>query len=113
MALLTIENLDISFTSRSDGVVANALRGVDLTLNIGEVHALVGESGSGKTVTSTCIMGLLPSPPARINAGRLLWKGSDLLELNEQGRRLLRGCRRGRPGRFGRGRSCGTLKRPQ
>ena len=87
--LLEIGNLDVSF--QLERGVARALRGIDLSLHSAEIHGLVGESGSGKTVTSTCIMGLLPVPPARINEGRILYKGTDLLELSETERRRTRG----------------------
>jgi oligopeptide/dipeptide ABC transporter ATP-binding protein len=72
---------------------AHALRGIDLTLASGEVQALVGESGSGKTVTATCIMGLLPVPPGRINRGSILFQGGELLALSEAERRRIRGRR--------------------
>jgi oligopeptide transport system ATP-binding protein len=87
--LLEIQNLDVSFDLQRGA--ARALRGIDLSLRSAEIHGLVGESGSGKTVTSTCIMGLLPVPPAKINGGRILYKGTDLLELSETERRLTRG----------------------
>ena len=87
--LLAIRDLDVSFELESGA--ARALRGIDLTLKSGEIHGLVGESGSGKTVASTCIMGLLPIPPAQINHGQILYKGSDLLKLSEAERRRTRG----------------------
>jgi len=87
--LLAIRDLDVSFELESGA--ARALRGIDLTLKSGEIHGLVGESGSGKSVASTCIMGLLPIPPAQINHGQILYKGSDLLKLSETERRRTRG----------------------
>jgi len=87
--LLSVQDLDVSFQMRRG--TAYALRGIDLDLASGEILGLVGESGSGKTVTSTCILGLLPSPPARVNRGRVLFKGVDLLALPEAQRRLTRG----------------------
>ncbi len=92
--LLQINDLDVTFEqSRGDLQVetAHALRGIDLTLGRGEVHSLVGESGSGKTITSTCVIGLLPMPPGKINHGQLLFKGRDLLKLSEAERRKVRG----------------------
>jgi len=89
-ALLDIRGLDVSFQDRKGGV-GHALRGVDLSVEDSEIRALVGESGSGKTVTSTCIMGLLPVPPGRINAGRILFRGRDLLALSAEEHRKLRG----------------------
>ncbi|MEE9306904.1 MAG: ABC transporter ATP-binding protein [Spirochaetia bacterium] len=87
--LLVIRDLDVSFELER-GIV-RALRGIDLTLKSGEIHGLVGESGSGKTVASTCIMGLLPIPPAQINHGQILYMGTDLLKLSEAERRRTRG----------------------
>ncbi len=92
--LLQINDLDVTFEqSRGDVQIetAHALRGIDLNLTRGEVHSLVGESGSGKTVTSTCVIGLLPMPPGKINRGQLLFKGQDLLKLSEAERRKVRG----------------------
>ncbi len=87
--LLDIQGLDVSFTGQQD--IAHALRGVDLTLRPGEIHALVGESGSGKTVTSMCILGLLATPPGRINRGHILFLNRDLVQLDESERRRVRG----------------------
>jgi oligopeptide/dipeptide ABC transporter ATP-binding protein len=70
---------------------AHALRGIDLSFYKEEIHGLVGESGSGKTVTSTCIMGLLPSPPGKIVSGRILFDGKDLLAIPETEMRKVRG----------------------
>ncbi|MQY76182.1 MAG: ATP-binding cassette domain-containing protein [Spirochaeta sp.] len=92
--LLQITDLDVTFEQLRGDVkieTAHALRGIDLTLAPGEVHSLVGESGSGKTVTSTCVIGLLPMPPGKINRGELLFKGRDLLKLSEAEKRKVRG----------------------
>ncbi len=87
--LLHIQDLDVSFEQEQG--MAHALRGIDLRLNSGETHALVGESGSGKTVSSMCIMGLLAAPPGRVNGGKILFQGRNLLTLSEQQRRKVRG----------------------
>ncbi len=87
--ILKIENLHVSFGAGENR--ARAVRGIDLDLRRGELHALVGESGSGKTVTSTCVMGLLPVPPAVIEAGSIIYKGEDILKYPEDRRRRTRG----------------------
>ena len=87
--LLDIAGLEVSFEQEQG--IARALRGIDLRLESGETHALVGESGSGKTVTSMCILGLLATPPSRVNGGKILFQGRDLLGLSEAERRRLRG----------------------
>lgn len=87
--LLNIQNLDVSFQHPQG--IAHALRGLDLSLTSREIHALVGESGSGKTVTSMCVMGLLPIPPGKINQGKLIFQGRNLLTISENDRRKVRG----------------------
>jgi oligopeptide/dipeptide ABC transporter ATP-binding protein len=87
--ILKIENLHISFGSGEHK--ARAVRGIDLEIKRGEIHSLVGESGSGKTVTSTCVMGLLPEPPAVIDAGSIFYKDRDILKFSEEERRKTRG----------------------
>ena len=89
MPLLRIENLAVCFTHGA--MKAHALRGIDLTFQKEEIHGLVGESGSGKTVSSMCIMGLLPSPPGEVVSGRILYGGKDLLQLSEAEKRAFRG----------------------
>lgn len=82
-ALLEIRDLQIRFSS------VEAVRGVSLHMDEGEVLGLVGESGSGKSVTALAILGLL-GPAAQV-AGRILWRGSDLLSRPASAMRRLRG----------------------
>ena len=88
-ATLEIKDLNISFLQGEKE--ANALRGISLKLKRKEVHSLVGESGSGKTVTSTCVMGLLPEHIARINKGEILLGNRNILLLDEKEQRKIRG----------------------
>ncbi len=86
--LLKVEGLRVSFRTAAREV--DIIDGLDFELRRGEVVAVVGESGSGKSVSALAIMGLLP-PFARVSAGRVLFQGRNLLELDAEGMRRLRG----------------------
>ncbi|MCX8114689.1 MAG: ATP-binding cassette domain-containing protein, partial [Burkholderiaceae bacterium] len=79
--LLRVDGLKTHFHTR-DGVV-RAVDGVSFDVMPGETLAVVGESGCGKSVTSLSILRLLPTPPARIAAGRVEFEGRNLVELPE------------------------------
>ncbi len=68
------------------------LRGVDLTVEAGQVHGLVGESGAGKTMVGRAVLGILPSA-ARITDGHVTFAGIDLINLPAASRRGLLGRR--------------------
>jgi oligopeptide/dipeptide ABC transporter ATP-binding protein len=53
--------------------------------------ALVGESGCGKSVSALSIMGLIPYPPGRVEAGEAWFEGRDLLELDNDEMQRVRG----------------------
>ena len=65
--LLDVEDLHVEFRTR-DGV-AQAINGVNFTLDEGETLAVLGESGSGKSVTAQAIMGIIDTPPGHITGG--------------------------------------------
>jgi len=88
-AVLQVENLKTSFYTR-DGVV-RAVDGVSFDLHRGETLCIVGESGCGKSVTALSILGLLPTPPAKIEHGRVLFHGEDLVQQTEARMREIRG----------------------
>jgi oligopeptide/dipeptide ABC transporter ATP-binding protein len=87
--LLKVRNLSTYFFTE-DGVVG-AVDGVSLDIHRGEIVGLVGESGCGKTVTALSIMRLIPSPPGRIVSGEIWFEGVDLLKLDDDGIRSIRG----------------------
>ena len=89
--LLRVEGLRTHFFTRHG--VARAVDGVDLHVGRGEHVGLVGESGSGKSATAMSIMRLVRDPPGRIVAGRIVFEGRDLLSLDEDTMRSLRGAR--------------------
>jgi len=87
--LLEVRNLVTKFYTE-EGVV-HAVNGISYTLNEGESMAIVGESGSGKSVSVMSIMGLIPSPPGRIEEGEVIFNGRDLLKLSKSEMRTVRG----------------------
>jgi oligopeptide/dipeptide ABC transporter ATP-binding protein len=91
--LLQVDGLTIGFQTETK--VIRVIEGVSFTLSAGETLGLVGESGCGKSVTAQTLMRLLPMPPARIEAGRILFEGEDLVAASEKRLRALRGDRMG------------------
>ncbi|WP_158743066.1 ABC transporter ATP-binding protein [Acidisphaera sp. L21] len=89
MSLLSVEGLTVAFATGRGPI--NAVESIDLSIAPGEILGIVGESGSGKSVTALAIMGLLPRPPARVVAGRIVFEGVDLLTRSERQLRRLRG----------------------
>ncbi len=89
MALLEVKNLAVSFVTRNG--VNKAVDDISFTVESGEITAIIGESGSGKSVSCYSMLGLVPSPPGRIDGGQALFDGQDLLQLSEAELREIRG----------------------
>ena len=87
--LLEIDNLSVQFHTPEG--VARAVDRVSFDLTRGETLGLVGESGCGKTVTSLSILGLVPSPPGQVISDGILFEGRNLLDLNPEALRQVRG----------------------
>ena len=87
--LLELKDLHTSFVT-TDGELP-AVDGLDLTIEAGKTLGLVGESGCGKSVTALSIMRLIPSPPGKVSAGEILYRGQDLLKLPDEEMRQIRG----------------------
>jgi oligopeptide/dipeptide ABC transporter ATP-binding protein len=86
--LLEIEDLTVGFKTE-DGLV-QAVRGVDLEIDDGDVLAVVGESGSGKSVTALSVLALHPKGRTKMS-GRISWNGENLLAASEHRLRQVRG----------------------
>jgi peptide/nickel transport system ATP-binding protein len=87
--LLSVSHLTTVFDT--PGGPVPAVNDVSFEIRPGETLGLVGESGSGKSVTALSIMRLV-QPPGRIAGGRMLFKGRDLLTLDEGSMRAVRGA---------------------
>ena len=87
--LLSVHDLKVFF--HSDNTVSRAVDGVSYEVKKGETVCLVGESGCGKTVSALAILGLVPQPPGEIPGGKILFKGKNLLDLDEETLQKIRG----------------------
>ena len=87
--LLQVKDLQTSFFTPEGEV--RAIDGVSFEIGEGKTLGLVGESGCGKSVTSLSIMRLIPSPPGKIVGGEIFYRGRDLLRLNNEQMRKIRG----------------------
>src|SRR3990172_11768096 len=87
--LIRTKDLRTSFFT-PDGEV-KAVDGVSFEIEEGKTLGLVGESGCGKSVTALSILRLVPFPPGRVVGGEILYRGRDLLQLNGEAMRKIRG----------------------
>jgi ABC-type dipeptide/oligopeptide/nickel transport system ATPase component len=91
MALLDVHNLSIAFHTRNGSITA--VENASFKLEPGQTLCIVGESGSGKSVLCSSIMGLLPTPPARIESGVINLDGKNIINMDNGPLRALRGNR--------------------
>jgi peptide/nickel transport system ATP-binding protein len=89
--LLAVRDLVTEF--RTEKGPLRAVSGVSLTIFPGQTLGIVGESGCGKSVTALSILRLIPDPPGRIVGGQVLFHGEDLLTVDQERLRELRGDR--------------------
>jgi oligopeptide transport system ATP-binding protein len=87
--LLQVKGLKTQFFTQ-DGVVS-AVNGIDFDLNEGETLGIVGESGCGKSVSVLSLMRLIPTPPGRIVGGEAWFQGRDLIKMDNEEIRSVRG----------------------
>jgi oligopeptide transport system ATP-binding protein len=69
-----------------------AVNGLSFRVEEGETLAIVGESGSGKSMSMLSLLQLLPSPPARVANGKVMFKGRDLRKLSKREMRRVKGA---------------------
>lgn len=89
MTLLNIDNLTVQYVKRN--VVVTALDSTSVEVDENELMAVVGESGCGKSTLGLSIIGLLPPKSSRIPQGSIIYKGKDLVKLDQNDMRRYRG----------------------
>jgi oligopeptide transport system ATP-binding protein len=90
-SLLQVKDLETRFYTQ-EGVV-KAVSGISYDLGEGETLGIVGESGCGKSVSVLSMMRLIPTPPGKITGGQVLFEGRDLLKMEADEIRHVRGNR--------------------
>ncbi|KQY48621.1 ABC transporter ATP-binding protein [Rhizobium sp. Root483D2] len=90
-SILRIDNLTVDFLSEGDPV--RAVDNISFHVCPGETLVILGESGSGKSVSTGAVMGLIDCPPGDIVSGSIVFDGTDMARLDEEGRRALNGRR--------------------
>lgn len=93
MPILDVKGLNTVFRTRGGEV--HAVNSVDFHLRPGELLGVVGESGSGKSVTMMSLLRLLPSPPAEMRDGTVMFDGQNLLKISPEELRQVRGSKIG------------------
>lgn len=88
-SVLQVKDLVVKYqTHRGD---ITALSGLTLDVKASRIIAIVGESGSGKSTLGLSIIRLLPTPPAHVPAGNILFQGRDIIQLSEEEMTTMRG----------------------
>ncbi len=88
--LLRVRGLHTRFLGDQGDV--HAVNGVSFSVRRGETLALVGESGCGKTAAMLSVLRLLPAHRTRVEADEVSFRGRDLLSLDAEGMRRVRGA---------------------
>jgi len=89
LALLEVRNLKTYFYTRYG--ISRAVDDISFDIQKGETVGIVGESGSGKSVSCYSLLRLIAVPPGRIESGRAIFNGTDLLSCAQRELRKIRG----------------------
>ncbi|WP_373079307.1 ABC transporter ATP-binding protein [Zhongshania sp.] len=90
MSLLAVDQLSVAIRG-DDGIERELVSAISFSISTGKTMGLVGESGCGKSLTAMAILDLLPKPQALRSGGKILFKGSDLAQLDHKALRQVRG----------------------
>jgi peptide/nickel transport system ATP-binding protein len=87
--VLVVKNLQTAFDTESGRLTA--VDGVSFTVPAGKTVGIVGESGCGKSVTAMSIVQLLPQPAGVITGGEIIFKGKNLIGVDDKTLYQIRG----------------------
>ena len=88
--LLDVQGLEPTF--KTPAGIVHAVNGITFGLKEGETLGVVGESGCGKSVTMLSLLQLIPTPPGKINDGKAIFFGQDLVKMTQEEIRHIRGA---------------------
>lgn len=89
MKLLEVKGLQATIRNKRNSY--HAIENVSFSVDQGEILGIVGESGCGKSMTALSILRLVSTSPVYITGGSILYRGQDLLKLDEADIRAIRG----------------------
>lgn len=87
--LLEIKDLQVEY--KTGRATANALNGINLSIEKGEALGLVGETGAGKTTIALSALNLLPADVGKVTGGSIHFDGESVLDMNEKSLEAMRG----------------------
>ena len=91
--VLSVQDLVTKFYTETETI--HAVNGVSFHVDEGETLGVVGESGCGKSVSVLSLLRLIPMPPGRIEQGKAVFHGQDLLRMGPEEIRRVRGSQIG------------------
>ena len=77
--LYELDNINLNYSVNGNNI--RVLKNINFEIKKNERVALTGESGSGKSLTARAIMGLLPAPHVKVETGKVIFDGKDLVTI--------------------------------